>query len=193
MWDFHEYLSSYIISLIHVVIRGKRQKRELHIQTSRRSDPATFFKKMHNVFSMNLVEVWWIASFYLNALASQEVVLKGNESCFSLRFAIRGKNGKNPKTFRARKASWAVKLQSACFEKLIFEHAFNVRKTKRTAKFDGLAARRSEDIKGIVATEIGPKSFGTLVKQASGHVGEIQDIASNIPKQGFLSSVLYSL
>ena len=31
-----------------------------------------------------------------------------------------------------------VKLQSACFEQLIFKHAFNVRKTKRTAKFDGL-------------------------------------------------------
>ena len=31
-----------------------------------------------------------------------------------------------------------VKMQPACFKELIFELAFNVRKTKRTAKFDGL-------------------------------------------------------
>ena len=150
---------------------------------------------MHNVFSMNLVEVWWIASFYLNALASQEVVLKGKEMKAALAWGLQSGAcfSKNPRTFRARKASWTVKLQSTCFEKLIFEHAFNVRKTKRTAKFDGLAPRRSEDIKGIVATKIGPKRFGTFEKKASGHIGEIQDMASNIPQQGFLSSVLYSL
>ena len=34
------------------------------------------------------------------------------------------------------------------------------------ARFDGLELRRYEDIKGIVATEIGPKSFGTFKKQA---------------------------
>ena len=56
----------------------------------------------------------------------------------------------------------AVKLQSACFEKLIFLHVFNIRKTKRIAKFDGLEPRRCEDIKGIVAPEIDPKSFGTF-------------------------------
>ena len=39
-----------------------------------------------------------------------------------------------------------VKLQSACFEKLIFHDVFNVRKTKRIAKFDGLEPRR---LKGI--------------------------------------------
>ena len=60
------------------------------------------------------------------------------------------------------------KLQSSCFEKLIFEHFFSVRKTKRTAKFDGLEPQRCEDIKGIVAPEIGPKSFGTFRKQAPG-------------------------
>ena len=38
-----------------------------------------------------------------------------------------------------------VKLQSTCFEKLIFEHVFNVRKTKRIAKFDSLEPRRCED------------------------------------------------
>lgn len=99
MWDLYEYLSSYIISIINVLIWGKRQKREPHIQTSRRSDPATFFKKMHNVFPMNLVEVWWIASFYLNALASQEVVLEGNESYFSFSFAIRGLFLEKPENF----------------------------------------------------------------------------------------------
>ena len=31
-----------------------------------------------------------------------------------------------------------VKLQSARFEKLIFLHAFNMRKIKRIAKFEGL-------------------------------------------------------
>ena len=59
-----------------------------------------------------------------------------------------------------------VRLQSACFEKLIFEQVFNVRKTKRIGKFDGLEPRRCEDIKGIVASEIAPKSFGTFEKQA---------------------------
>ena len=58
-----------------------------------------------------------------------------------------------------------VKRQSAYFEKLIFKHVFNVRKTKGIAKFDGLEPRRYEDIKGIVAPEIGPKSFGTLEKR----------------------------
>ena len=53
----------------------------------------------------------------------------------------------------------SVRLQSACFEKLIFEHVFNVRKTKRIGKFGGLEPRRCEDIKGIVASEIGPKKF----------------------------------
>ena len=45
---------------------------------------------------------------------------------------------------------------------------FNVRKTKRIAKFDGLEPRRCKDIKGIVAPEIGPKAFGTFEKQATG-------------------------
>ena len=60
----------------------------------------------------------------------------------------------------------AVKLKSASFEKLIFEHAFHVRKTKRIAKSDNLEPRRCEDIMGIVALEIDPKSFGTFEKQA---------------------------
>ena len=60
-----------------------------------------------------------------------------------------------------------VKLQSACFEKLIILHGFNIRKTKRIAKFEGLLEpRRCEDIKAVVAPEIGPKSFGTFEKQA---------------------------
>ena len=61
-----------------------------------------------------------------------------------------------------------VKLQSACFQKLIFLHAFNMRKIKRIAKFEGLEPRRCEDIKGIVVPDIGPKSFGTFEKQAPG-------------------------
>ena len=59
-----------------------------------------------------------------------------------------------------------VKLQSTRFEKLIFLHAFNIRKIKRIAKFEGLELRRCEDIKGIVVPNIGPKSFGTFEKQA---------------------------
>ena len=58
-----------------------------------------------------------------------------------------------------------VKLQSACFEKLIFLHVFKIRKTKRIEKFDDLESRRCEDIKAIVAPEIGLKSFGTFEKQ----------------------------
>ena len=63
-----------------------------------------------------------------------------------------------------------VKLQSACFEKLIFLHVFNIRKTKSIAKFEGLEPRRWEDINAIAAPEIGPKSFGTFEKQAPGPV-----------------------
>ena len=61
-----------------------------------------------------------------------------------------------------------MKLQSACFEKLIFSHVFNVRETKGTAKFDGLEPRRCEDIKGIVASKVDPKGFGTSKKRAPG-------------------------
>ena len=65
---------------------------------------------------------------------------------------------KVPRTFGPEKP--VVKLQSTCFEKLIFEHVFNVRKTKRMAMFDGVGPRRCEDIREIVATEIDPRSFG---------------------------------
>ena len=61
-----------------------------------------------------------------------------------------------------------VKMQSARFEKLIFLHAFNMRKIKRIAKFEGLEPRRCEDIKGIMVPDIGPRSFGTFEKQAPG-------------------------
>ena len=57
--------------------------------------------------------------------------------------------------------SQLFRLQSACFE--------NVRKTKRTANFDGLEPRRCENVKGIVDPETGPKSFETFEKQAPGH------------------------
>ena len=68
-----------------------------------------------------------------------------------------------------------VKLQSACLEKLIFLHVFNIRKTKRIAKFEGLEPRRCEDIKAMVAPEIVPKSFGTFEKQAPGSMGRSMD------------------
>ena len=53
-------------------------------------------------------------------------------------------------------------LQSTCFDELIFEHVFNVRQIKRTAKFDGLEPGCLEDITGNVAPKIGPKSFRTF-------------------------------
>ena len=57
----------------------------------------------------------------------------------------------------------AVKLQSPCFEKLIFEHFFNVKKkAKKIAKFDGFEPRRCEDPKASA------KGFATFEKQASG-------------------------
>ena len=71
-----------------------------------------------------------------------------------------------------------VKLQSACLEKLIFLHVFNVRKTKRIAKFEGLEPRRCEDIKAMVAPEIVPKSFGTFEKQAPEFYFDPQHIMS---------------
>ena len=45
---------------------------------------------------------------------------------------------------------------------------FNVRKTKRIVKIEDLEPQRCEDMKGIVAPEIGPKSFVTSVNQATG-------------------------
>ena len=60
-----------------------------------------------------------------------------------------------------------AKLPSPCLEKLIYSHVFNVRKTKRTAKFDGLEPQHCGDIKAIVPHEIGPKSFGTFEEQVT--------------------------
>ena len=51
---------------------------------------------------------------------------------------------------------------------MIFLHVINIRQIKRIAKFEGLEPRRCEDIKGIVAPERDPKSFGTFEKQAPG-------------------------
>ena len=45
---------------------------------------------------------------------------------------------------------------------------FYVRKFKRMAKFDRLESRRCEDIKRIVAPEIGPNCFATFENQAPG-------------------------
>ena len=51
---------------------------------------------------------------------------------------------------------------------MIFKHVLKVKKAKTIVMFDGFEPRRCEDIKGIVAPEIGPKSFGTFEKQAPG-------------------------
>ena len=61
-----------------------------------------------------------------------------------------------------------MKLYPASFKNRSLHVFFNVGKTKRIAKFDSLESRRCEDIKGIVAPEIGSKSFGTFEKQATG-------------------------
>ena len=45
---------------------------------------------------------------------------------------------------------------------------FNVRKTKRIVKIEDLEPQRCEEMKGIVAPEIGPKSFWTFENQATG-------------------------
>ena len=50
----------------------------------------------------------------------------------------------------------------------MFKHDFNVRKTKRIAKFDGLESVLCGDIRAIVAPETEPKRFGTFAKRASG-------------------------
>ena len=52
-----------------------------------------------------------------------------------------------------------VKLESACFQTLIFQRVGNARKTKRIAKFDGLEPRCCEDIKGIGAPRNRPEKF----------------------------------
>ena len=61
-----------------------------------------------------------------------------------------------------------VKLQSTWFAELIFQCFEDVRKAKRIAKFVSLEPQHCQDIKGIVAPEIGPKSCRTFEKQAPG-------------------------
>ena len=68
---------------------------------------------------------------------------------------VRGCSLTVPRAFRARKAS----SQTATYMFLkvdLLTYMFNVRKTKRIAKFDGLESRSCEDIKGILVAEIGP-------------------------------------
>ena len=66
------------------------------------------------------------------------------------------------------------KLLSTCFEKLIFEHVFNVRKTERIAKSDGLETRRCEHIKGIVPPEIDSKRAQDLNQKALNKVAKLK-------------------
>ena len=67
---------------------------------------------------------------------------------------------KVPRTFRAREA----RVQTAIhfFWKADLLPCFLC---KRIAKFDGLEPRRCEDVKGIVAPEIGRKNVGTFRPQ----------------------------
>ena len=54
-------------------------------------------------------------------------------------------------------------------------------KNEEESKLDALEPRRWEDIKGIVASEIGPKSFGTFEKQALGlkfEMGNLTNLTS---------------
>ena len=89
---------------------------------------------------------------------------------FALNSIVRNSSWQGPVSRTSRELfgpeKLVVKLQFARFEKVIFLHAFNIRKIKRIAKFEGLEPRRCEDIKGIVVPDIGPKSFGTFEKQA---------------------------
>ena len=63
------------------------------------------------------------------------------------------------RTLQARKATCQTAIH------FFFKHAFDTRKTKRIAKFDGLEPRRCEDIKGIVAPENRPlSSQGALAR-----------------------------
>ena len=65
---------------------------------------------------------------------------------------------KSHELFGPKKPS--VKLHSACFEKLIFKHVSNVRRTERVAKFDGfIGPWHCETIKGNCGTHNRPEKF----------------------------------
>ena len=102
----------------------------------------------------------------------QELLKVGLISLLMVSYEVKSSGALGPVSRKSRELfgpeKLVVKLQSACFEKLIFLHVFNTRKIKRIAKFEGLEPRRCEDIKGIVAPERDPKSFGTFEKQAPG-------------------------
>ena len=65
-------------------------------------------------------------------------------------------------------------MSSTCFEKLIFQHVFNVRKTERIAKSDGLVTRRYRDIKGIVPPKIDSKRAQDLNQKALNKVAKLK-------------------
>ena len=79
-------------------------------------------------------------------------------------FSLRGLFLESPENFFGSERP-VVKLQSPCFEQVIFQHVFNARITKKVGKFGGLEPRCCE---GIMAPEIGPRNFGTSEKQAPG-------------------------
>ena len=91
------------------------------------------------------------------------------------------------RTFRARKAS--SHLHSTCFEKVIFEHDFYVRKTKRIAKFDGLEPRHCEYIKGIVEPEKAIKVSGLAKNRPQAPVQSLQKITCSFYKICFFYAV----
>ena len=51
-------------------------------------------------------------------------------------------------------------------------------KNEEESKLVALEPRRWEDIKGTVASEIGPKSFGTFEKQALGLKFEMENLTN---------------
>lgn len=79
---------------------------------------------------------------------------------------------KSHELFGPKKPS--VKLHSACFEKLIFIHVSNVRKTERVAKFDGfIGPWHCETIKGNCGTHNRPEKVSGFLRN-SPLGGEIQ-------------------
>ena len=71
---------------------------------------------------------------------------------------------KVPRTLRVRKSRCQTTIRL-----LWNEDVFNPRKTKMLAEFHGLEPGRCEEIKGIMAPEIGSNNFGTFEKQVPGN------------------------
>ena len=99
--------------------------------------------------------------------------------------SIRGRFLESPDNFSGPKSQF-----SNC-NPMVFEHVFNLGKSKRNAKFEGLEPPPCEHIKGIVAPEEGPKSLGTFEKQDPGPRPQAP-IAEKVGKHYPLDEPLYS-